>query len=213
MKRETIIEWVKSLAVTGGIFLLFTIYLYLRRGYVNLYIINKVMGSTAAALAAITLILGPLSRVTDTFDRYVVLRKPLGILALVLALLHAIISLFFLPTKFPLSWYQREIVPVALGVLAIAVWIYLAHISTDAWLKRLGKRWRIYQNIGARIAFGAIFLHLVIMKYPGWLRWFNGQITASPELANPQYPPASLFVFTIMLGVILYRTINPLKGK
>lgn len=49
------------------------------------------------------------------------------------------------------------------------------------------------------------------MKYPGWIKWLNGQVKASPELANPSYPPASIFVFLIMVGVVLYRTIHWLR--
>lgn len=191
----------------------FTFYLFLRRGYVNLYILNKVAGSTAAVLAAVTLLLGPLSRMTNFFDPYAALRKPLGLLALGFALFHAIVSLFFLPSRFPLDWYQREIVPIAFAALAVAIWICLGRISTNAWLKKLGGKWRTYQSVGARIAFAAIFLHLVLLKYPGWIRWWNGQVKPSPELANPAYPPASLFVFVIMLGIILYRGILFLNKK
>ena len=206
MKKQLLKEWLRSLSIGFTIFVAFSIYLFLRRGYYNLYIVNKVFGSTSAVLAGMTLLLGKLATRFDVFDRYVVLRKPLGLLALVLALAHVAISLFFLPARFPLSWYLREIVPIAFGALAVLLWLYLAWISRTAAIKRLGANlWRQRQSLGARVAFVAVLAHLVIQKYPGWIRWWQGQVKASPELAHPQYPPASLFVFVIILGILFYR--------
>lgn len=195
-----------SVMIAAAVFSLFSFYLFARRGYYNLYIANKVMGSTAAVLAGITLLLYPLARFTNWADRFVVLGKPLGITALIFALFHGTISLFFLPNKFPLSWYQKEWIPVSLGVIAIGVWLFLAKISTTSSIKKLGSRqWRLLQSWGGRIAFLAIYGHLVIMKWAGWMKWWGGQVKTSSELANPSYPPASLFVFAAMTAVIAYR--------
>ncbi len=206
MRKELIREWVETLLVTGVVFTAFSLYLFLRRGYYNLYIVNKVLGSTAVILAGLTLILGPLARTSDRFDRFVVLRKSLGLTALGLALAHSLASTLFLSHRFPLSWYQKEWLPISFGALALLIWLYLARISRVSAIKKLGSAvWRSRQSLGAKIAFIAIFLHLVLMKYPGWIRWWQGQVKPSFELANPGYPPASLFVFLIMLAILLYR--------
>lgn len=192
--------------VTVVIFFLFTVYLFARRGYYTLYIANKAFGSTAAVLAAITLAIGPLARMNALFDQFVILRKPLGLIALGLALLHAIISVFLLPTRFPIAWYRNEWIPIGFGAIVLVVWAYLTWISQIKIIKKLDpSRWRQLQSFWAKIAFLAIFLHLTIMKYPGWIRWFQGKVTASADLANPTYPPASLFVFFILLGVLIVR--------
>lgn len=187
VKKELFREVVQTLCVGLFVFLVFSVYLFLRRGYYNLSIANKAFGSTAAILAGITLVLGPLARTYDWIDRYVVLRKPLGLLALLPALVHTAISIFPLPAR----W-----LPATLGGVAVILWLYLAAISRPKTIQTMGPAlWRARQSLLARIAFLAIFVHVILLKYPEWLRWF----------AKPGYPPASLFVFLIMLVVLLYR--------
>jgi sulfoxide reductase heme-binding subunit YedZ len=206
--------WSGAFMVAGVVFALFSLYLFARRGYYNVYIINKVLGSTAAVLAGITLIMGPIARRTKDMISFLPLRKELGLLALWLALLHIITSVLFLPNKFPLSWYQKEWLPIAFGAAAILIWLGIAWLSHEKHIVRLGPRlWRQYQSWGGRIAFLLIFFHLVVMKWPGWLRWWNGQVKTSSELTNPNYPPASLFVLAAMLLVVVIRTYNRFRKR
>jgi len=73
------------------------------------------------------------------------------------------------------------------------------------------RKFRIFINIMVFIAFLAVFAHLIFLKYAGWIEWFGGKTQKTPNLANPQYPPASLFVFLIMAGIIGYRIYLKLK--
>ncbi len=75
------------------------------------------------------------------------------------------------------------------------------------------EKWKKTLSILSQIAFVAIFLHLVIMKYQGWIRWFLGKTKQTPELLNPSYPPASIFVLLFIVIVIVYRVINHLIYK
>lgn len=199
-------KWSKALATTTIIFIVLSIYLVLRRGYYNAYIVNKVLGSTSAVLAALTLLAGPLGRKFRTWSPLLAIRRELGLSALGVGLLHPIVSLIFLSDRFALSWYQREWIPVLAGGIAITIWLCIASISTPAKIKQLGgAQWVKYQQWGGWTAFILVYIHLVVMKYEGWVKWFQGQTKASPELANPAYPPASLFVLVILTGVIVYR--------
>lgn len=202
-------KWIKTIILSSVIFIIFSIYLVIRRGYFNLYIANKVFGSTAVVLAGVTLILGPLSKKYQALLSWMMIRKHLGLAALGLALFHIVASLL-LQNKFPFpKWYVGEWLPVAMGLLAISIWIYIVKISTKSSKERLGMElWGKQLSLAGRVAFYAIFLHLVTMKYHGWITWFEGKTKQTPELANPQYPPASLFVFLIMLIILLYRAIN-----
>lgn len=207
-------RWLKAILIAIVVVLLFTSYLYLRRGYVNLYILNKALGSAAVVLAGITLLVRPLLSRLPKLSFLMTIRRHLGLSAFGLVLGHVVVSVFFLPQKFPLSWYQEEWMPVTFGVVALLIWIFLSYISTDKKVRQLGSdRWRKFQSMGGRLAFILIFLHLTVMKYPGWIRWFNGQLKPSPELANPSYPPASLFVFAFMLLVILSRIWHLMLGR
>lgn len=206
MNQEDKKRWVKSVLISLVIFFLFCFYLFLRRGYLNLYILNKAFASSAAVLAGATLLIGPLSKISTTFSSYMTIRRHLGLTAFGFAVIHIIASLIQ-QNRFPLfAWYLREWIPILFGIIAISSWIYMTYISRNSKIKELGvEKWKKLLSFSGQIAFIAIFLHLAIMKYPGWIRWFDGQIKQSPELANPSYPPASLFVFIIALFVIIFR--------
>ena len=207
-------KWIKSIGVSLLVFILFSIYLFLRRGYYNLYIINKVFGSTAIVLAGFSLLVGPLSRSNPFFSRFMTIRRQLGLSAFVLAIAHIIASLLQ-QNRFPLfSWYTNEWIPVLFGIVAVGIWVYMTYISRNSKIKQMGiDVWKRNLSIAGKLAFIAIFFHLTVMKYEGWIRWFRGQVKATPELANPSYPPASLFVLLIMVIVILYRVMYYFKTK
>lgn len=214
MKQEEMSRWIKSFLITGIVFALFSLYLYLRRGYYNDYIVNKVFGSTSAVLAGLTLVIGPLGHRYRSFALLMPLRRELGLLALASTLVHVFFSVFVLSSRFPVTWYIKEVTPISFGGIAVAIWLYIATISSNKSIKSLGTNiWRWRQKVGGHVAFIAVYLHLSMMKYQGWLKWFTGQVKPSPELANPGYPPASTFVFLIMSGVIVYRLFLIIKPK
>lgn len=211
--NENLKRWLRACIIALIIFAVLSIYLYVRRGYYNPYIINKVFGSTAVALAAITLIVGPLRRLPFVV-RLMTIRRHLGILAFAAALIHVIISLSLTERFEWFSWYIREWIPVTFGIIVILIWGYMTYISRNKKVEELGAAvWKRNLSIAGKIGFLAIFLHVVIMKYEGWIRWFNGQTKQTPQLANPSYPPASLFIFAIMLIVIIYRIIHDVMHK
>lgn len=214
MNSEDKKRWTKSIFVALIIFSLISFYLYVRRGYYNPYIINKVFGSTAAVLAGITLLTGPLSRYIPFFTKLMTIRRQLGLTAFFLALLHVCTSILFLQSKFPLSWYIQEWLPITFGTLAVGIWAYMTYISRNSKIVELTSAvWKKRLSISGLLAFLFIFLHLTVMKYQGWIRWFNGEVKKTPELANPTYPPASLFVLAFIAIVILYRIVVFLKKK
>ncbi|MBI4080626.1 MAG: hypothetical protein HY430_02535 [Candidatus Levybacteria bacterium] len=203
--NESLKRWLKAFVILLIIVLIFSLYLFLRRGYFNIYIINKVFGSTAVVLAGITLLIGPLRRIPFMVS-LMALRRQLGLLAFGTALLHVFFSLFQTGRFTWFSWYFKEWIPVTFGILAIVAWGFMTYISRNSKIQELGADvWKKRLSIAGKIGFLAVFLHVVVMKYPGWIRWFQGQVKQTPELANPSYPPASIFVFLFMCIVILYR--------
>ena len=209
MNKEETSQWLKALGYTLIIFVLFSVYLYLRRGYYNLYIINKVFGSTAVIVAAATLIIGPLHRKFASLARFMGIRRELGLIALGLAIAHVGASLMLQDHfKIP-DFYIRIKYPLIFGITAVLVWLYMAFISRSSQIAKLGAGvWKKRLSLGGKLAFLAIFLHLTVMKYQGWFTWLRGQTKQTPELANPSYPPASLFVFFAMLSIIIFRIAN-----
>ena len=206
MNKELMARWLRAFLVTLGIFVLFSLYLYIRREVYNLGIANKAFGSAAATLAGITLLIGPISRKFPQFGKYVPFRRPLGILAFLTGLIHVIISLFFIPERFNIPFFLNQWPATITGLVAIGIWLYLTTISRNDSVKHMGgSTWVMLQQRGGHIAFLLVFLHLVFLKYAGWIEWFQGKTQKTPYLANPGYPPASLFVFLVMVGIIGYR--------
>lgn len=206
MNTEDRKRWGKSLVIFLIVFLVLSLYLFLRRGYYNLYIINKVLGSSAVIIAGLTLVVGPLSKRFSIFTGFMTIRRHLGLLAFGSAMAHVVASLVQTQRFEWFSWYLREWIPVFFGILALGTWVYMTYISRNSKIKQLGVDiWKKRLSLGGNIAFLAIFLHLTTMKYEGWIRWFNGQTRQTSELANPSYPPASLFIFIVMVLVIAYR--------
>lgn len=205
MNKNDLKRWGRSLLIAGIVFLILSVYLFLRRGYYNMYIINKVFGSTAVVLAGMTLFVGPLRKIPLAAS-LMTIRRHLGLLAFGLALSHIIASLYQTNRFEWFSWYLEEWIPVVFGLAAIAVWVYMTYISQNKKIQAMGVTvWKHHLSLAGKVAFLAIFLHLTIMKYEGWLRWWNGQVKQTPQLANPEYPPASLFIFVGMLIVIVSR--------
>lgn len=205
MSREEIYRFGRSFIISAIIFAIFAIYLFLRRGYFNIYIANKALGSSAALLAGLTLIIGILSKKYPFLASFMAIRKNLGLSAMAFAILHIVFSLLQ-QNKFPFLWYVNHWISILFGIIAITLWLYLAWISRNSKIKEMGSEiWKRNLSLFSKIAFLAIFLHLTIMKYEGWIRWFKGQTKQTAELLNPNYPPASLFVFLIMIAVILFR--------
>lgn len=211
--NETLKRWLRALVISLVVFLILSVYLYLRRGYYNLYIINKVFGSTAVVLAGVALLIGPL-RKNPIASSFMTIRRHLGLLAFGFALLHVIASLYQTNRFAWFSWYLNEWIPVGFGILAILIWGYMAYISRNTKIVQLGvDEWKKRLSLAGKIGFLAIFLHLVIMKYEGWIKWFNGDIKQSAELANPSYPPASIFIFAIMLLIIIFRLVHAFTNR
>lgn len=212
-KSNNLKHIIQSTVVMLLIFAIFSIYLYIRRGYFNLYIANKVFGSTAAVLAALTLFVGTIFHRFQILKGIMAIRRQLGLWAMVMALLHVAVSLLQ-SSRFTLTFYQREWIPIGFGAIAIAVWCYMTYISRDKKVLEVGvDAWKKKLSLGGKIGFILVFLHLTVMKYEGWIRWFKGLVKKTPELTNPQYPPASIFVFLVLLSVIIIRSINLLIKK
>src|SRR3989344_6251040 len=125
MGREELYRFLKGFVVSAIIFAIFSLYLFLRRGYFNLYIANKVFGSTAVLLSGITLVIGILSKKYTFLASFMTIRRHLGLLALGFAVIHVVLSLTQ-QNKFPFpQWYLSHWIPILFGIAAVIAWFYL----------------------------------------------------------------------------------------
>ena len=205
-------------ALTAGVFWfgVLSMYIFYRRGYYDLYIANKVFAGAAAILLGLVLLIGPLSRLFSFPDRYVQYRKEFGIVAFFLALIHGVVSLFFLPAKFALSGFLGTLNwPLIFGLVATVILVAIFFISNDRAMVAIGReKWWRLQYWGARLAFILIVLHVFVMKWSSWVKWYK--VGGGQELARPEWPGAGLLVAWFMFFVILARLaefISPKLGR
>ena len=194
-----------ALAVAVPLFVILSIYLFYRRGYYDLYITNKVFAGVSAVLLGIVILIGPGSRLFSFPDRYVQYRKELGIVAFFLALIHGLVSFFFLPSRFPLSGFLGTLNwPFIFGLVATIILIVIFFISNN-WMMNVFSRekWWWLQYWGIRLAFALVILHVFIMKWSGWIKWYK--VGGSSDLMHPEWPGAGLLVGWFMAFVIIAR--------
>ena len=205
-----------ALAVAILLFVILSIYLFYRRGYYDLYIANKIFAGVAAVLLGIILLIGPGSRLFSFPDRYVQYRKEIGIVAFFLAFIHSVVSFFFLPSKFPLSAFLGTLNwPFIFGLAATIILVAIFFISNDRVMAAIGReRWWRLQYWGVRLTFILIFLHVFVMKWSGWVKWYK--VGGSKELLRPEWPGAGLLVGWFIAFVLLVRSaefVSPKLGR
>ncbi|MFZ2201910.1 MAG: hypothetical protein WAV56_00785, partial [Microgenomates group bacterium] len=122
-----------------------------------------------------------------------------------LALTHGIVSLFFLPTKFPLAiYFARLNWPFIFG-LAGVVLLTLIFLISNKWVEnKIGyKTWWRLQNWGLRLVVGLTVLHVFVMKWNGWIKWYR--LGGEVELAHPELPGGGVLVGWLLFFAVLIR--------
>ncbi len=221
LKKETVtvdskIKYLKVFNFILLLFFIFSVYLYLRRGYYDLYIINKVFANIAATQLGIVLLLGPLSRYFNIFDHFAALRKEIGITTAILIMPHVISSIFFLGDHFSWDRYLTTgLIPFVFGLIATTILLFLFMISNKRSMELLGAGpWRLIQKWGVRLGFFAVAIHVFVMKFSGWLSWYEKG--GSDDLIHPEWPGLGLLVGWFIGFVIIIRIselLSPRLGK
>ena len=201
----------KTAIVWGLIFfVLLSLLLYFRRFNYNLYIANKAIASTAVILIGTSFLIGPLARFwPNAWVPRLYMRKHFGVFGFVVAVLHIIITLILLsPQQYPKLYTAAGTLnstaqwSLLLGTLAIIMFAAIAITSIPSIERAMNNRkWLIIQRTGY-LAFLFVLIHLVQLKYKGWINldnWLNG------------LPPGSLVPFVFILFVFLMRFLVIIK--
>lgn len=198
-------EYAVAFFFAAVLFIIFSLYLFNRRGFYDLYIINKVFAGVAVFQLGIMLLIGPLCRMFDVFDHFLRFRKEFGMITLFFIVLHSISSLFFLESYFPIEKYLTTgRIPFVFGVMGIIIIILIFLISNKKSMNIIGfKRWWIIQYWGVRVAFLVVALHVFVMKTPGWIDWYKKG--GAKMLVHPEWPGLGLLEGWFIFFVILIR--------
>lgn len=190
--------WINTLLFSVGVFVFGSLYLFARRGNFDLYIANKVFATTALVLIGLSFALSGLCYFWDFVDTKIIYRKVLGLTGFYYSLVHIFVTLFLLPNKFPFpTWITSHWTTVIFATLGLIIFIVMAVVSRENIAHELGsKRWRQTLRVGY-LAYIFIIIHFTLLKYNGWINWFNTR--------EPFLPPLSLLEIFFAGGVIGLR--------
>ena len=201
------------LAATVVVF--FSLYLVTRRGYFfdapptvdPLFVPNKVIAAAGMTLLALTFLIGPLSRYFDRWDHLLAYRKEIGIVGGFLAVLHAFVSYFLLPLKFPQTKYSLDNPYTLAGLIGVFLLVFLFILSLKRVIALLeGRTWWFWQRWGLRLVIVATLIHVYMMKWNGWVKWLSqGGGKATAELANPWLPGLGILATLFITWVVVIR--------
>ncbi len=178
-------------------FVISSLYLFLLEKNYDWSSFNSAAGAASFLLIALILFIGPLTRLYQVFDKWMMYRKELGVLAFFLALFHSAYSLIYLPFVYS----ARALPSTILGIAATLVLALLFVISRHQIIARLNMHtWWKLQFWGVRIAAVLILLHVVILKWNGWTRWYLSE--------TAQWAPPSLILTVIGSFVLIARLID-----
>lgn len=204
-----------AILVAVVILVLFSCYLLVRRGYYfdapptadMLYVPNKAIAGVGMVMLALTFLIGPITRYFDRFDKWLGLRKELGIVGAFLIAAHGLISYFSLPKKFSQEYMSFLSLEFAAGLVGAILLVFLFVISFRKMIETLGaSRWWFLQRWGMRLVILLAVIHVYDMKWAGWVKWLTqtpGVPTA--ELANPWMPGLGLYVGMFLGWVVIVR--------
>ena len=195
--------WLNTLITSVVLFVSVTIYTALRRGFNGLETINSSVAWTSVILISSSFILSSICYFWDLFDTRIIYRKHLGVVGFIYALIHAIISLFFITEFSPFTTYflSPENFPVFLfGLTALVIFAGMTLISNNYSIHELGgKRWRLLLRIGGYTGLIFAMIHFALRGLPWWLRWLDSGM--------PFPPPLGFIVFIFTIFVFYFRII------
>src|SRR3989338_8627418 len=149
--------WLNTIAFSLVFFSILSIYLRVRRGYYDLYIINKVLASTSVSLIGISLVLSSICYFWNFADSKIIYRKHLGIIGFIYAVIHTIVSLFFLSDHFQFPDYflaPDHVLTFLAGLVALTIFLFMTVISNNYAVHELGgQNWRKVLRYGGDFGF------------------------------------------------------------
>jgi len=209
-------EWALALFL-HGLFFVFMLEYHRWRGrdYFEslrsfLFVANKAMGIASVFSIGFSLAAGSLNRLLRLPAAAVRLRRPLGVVGAFGILPHVVVSLLFLGWKFDLKYFVGRWPVTALGIAALAGFLWLAALSWPWALQRLGTaKWKAWQQTGYVLIL-AVFLHAVVLtgKLANWTDWFRK--IGRPD--NAPVPPGSVVIALCILLVLGLKAADGVAG-
>ncbi len=217
VRNSSVVESLRQYAAAGIATALFVwgvyVYAMVRYGTTGLSPLNKSLATSTLFLLGFVLLLGPLSRVFNLFDRLLKYRKELGIFAFFTGVAHVYLAMFPLARRGPWGFYQSRPESAYPGLAALVIMFLLLVISWQFAERMIGpKLWWKIQNWGARLAFVLIAFHMAVLKYTEWGKWLATR-GADATAGAAWLPPLSLLGIVFTTFVLVVRVSESLVPK
>lgn len=197
--------------VTATLTALTSGYLFLQFGAFDIFMFNRAIAEGSLLALAGVLLIGPITRAFDIFDRWLLYRKEMGIMAFVFGLAHAALSAFGLPGRSWSGFLERNPNAFWTGLIALAIFAVLFIFSFELIIKLIPRSlWWSLQNWGVRLAGLLVVAHLYFLRQAAWIRWYNQGGTM--EMMRPFLPPITVVASILAIGVLLIR-LSEFAGK
>ncbi|MEM4295413.1 MAG: ferric reductase-like transmembrane domain-containing protein [Candidatus Anstonellales archaeon] len=129
--------------------------------------INKLSALAGLTLLAMAFLPGPLSKLwPQIFSKYLVLRKPIGIIGFLLILLHSYLSfVYYYKSDFYGALFNNPKVSAFIAALiAFIIFTAMALTSTKEAVNKMGyEKWKLLQRTGY-IALALSLIHFIIIE-------------------------------------------------
>jgi len=157
-------------------------------------------------MICLSLAVGPVATFFKKLSKYVNYRREIGLTGFFVGLLHVYISLFWLPERFPLSYFKQYWASVVVSIIALVLFAIAAYYSSIKLTNKTPyKKWIWIQRLSY---IGIIFvaLHMIFLnKYEKWIVWWR--------YFTPKLPTFAFICFVVIVVVLVLRFVVVFKRK
>jgi len=189
--------WGKTLELSLMIFIVFVAFTYILDGSLALLTFSKSLAGTAAILIGASFALSGFCYYFDFLDSKIGYRKYLGLMGFWFAFAYSISLLIVNPNRYLFGFFDNFFsLDYMLGLIAMAVFAFMAVISNAVAMKRLGpQNWRRAMRLG----YGA-WLLLAIRAY-----FLEGDVWFDWLQSFDSFPPSRLLLSIFVIAVLVFR--------
>ncbi len=189
--------WIHSLGLASVLFMFFLGYVFLESGSFSLLSVSMATAATAAIMIGLSFALSGFCFYFDFLDRKIAYRKYLGLVGFWFALTYSIMLLFVDPNRYFYGFFVNVLsADFILGLTAMSIFTFMALISNNWAMKKLGvKRWRYGLRLGY-LAYLLLIIRAMVLDHDIWIAWFHSPVTL---------PPVRLIISIFATIVLVFR--------
>lgn len=189
--------WIQSSLLALFLVTLFLIYIFIQTKSFTLLTISMAVAATAAVMIGLSFSLSGFCYYFNFLDTKIGYRKYLGLVGYWLALTYSCMLLIIDPDRYLYGFFDNLLsIDFSFGLTAISILTFMAIISNNWAMKRLGvTKWRYGLRLGY-LAYLLLISRAAILEHEIWLNWINNPVTL---------PPVRLIIVVFALFVLLLR--------